>query len=222
MNYTYSKLVNPTFLKDEIAASSITVALSHIDATAASVTIVFKAALSEAQVSVLDAVVTLHVFKPDPVIASEVVVTQQPPFARPDYRTKRDGSPTWMDVNAGEVVNCDYTCPEERFVSGGECIALNAQKGDWIKAQVVDAHGYIPEPYRAAVAEAYPVIAEYVVRANLRPKTSSSDGYIYILDTYPLNARITQGLVLRVAYNASLVPGVRSFTTNYYLTRRIT
>jgi len=151
--------------------------------------------------------------------SSRVIVSEQPPFAKPDYRTKRDGSPNWIDVQENESLACDYVAPEELFVSGGECIALGAKKGDWIKAQVVDVFGYIPELYRAALTENYPVVAEYVIRANLVP---SDLGTKYVLDTYPLNAKITPGLVLRVIYNASAEVGVRNFTTNYYLTKKIT
>lgn len=145
-------------------------------------------------------------------------VSEQVPFAKPDYRTKRNGAASWADVVAGSSISNDFYVPEELHISGGECIITNAKKGDWISAEVRDTDGVIPQIHRESLCENYPTVAQYVIRANLVP---TSDSFIYILNTYPLNAKITAGLYLRITYHSSDEVGTRSFTTNYYLTKKL-
>lgn len=217
-NYVFEKFCRLDQLESEIRSSAIITALDYINGSATETTVYFKAALSSADETILSTVVNAHI--PQAVVqpAQAVKVEEQPPFAKPDYRTKRDGASTWVDVIENAVAQVDYQLTEERYVSGGECIVVGAKKGDWISAEVVDANGLIPEAYRASLCEAWPVVAEYVIKANLVPNENAKE---YILNTYPLNAKISAGLVLRIKYHASSEVGTRSFVSNYYLTKKI-
>jgi hypothetical protein len=147
-----------------------------------------------------------------------VKVLESPPFAKPDYRTKRDATGAWLEVAASETKVVDYVLNEERYVTGGEIIYFGAKKGDWIEAEVNDPYGYIPEPYRAALCENHPTVAKYIIKKWLKP----SDSYeSFTIDTYPLNAKISAGLSLRIVYHATSEAGSRSIAINYHLTKRL-
>ena len=219
MDYSYQKETDLDQLTEEIRNSDIVTALDHVDFDGTYTIVYFKASLSSNDKTILDTVVSDHVIQPDePKLPTPVEVKDQPPFAKPDFRTKRNGAVTWIDVLADEVKNSDFHILSELYVSGGECIVIDSKKGDWISAEVVDKDGVIPLAYRDELAEDYPTVAEYVVRANLPPKQGSS---IYTLDTYPLNAKISSGLYLRIKYHASSESGTRSFISNYYLTQKL-
>ena len=148
---------------------------------------------------------------------TQVEITAQPPFAQPTYRTKRDGA-AWIDCPAGTVTPLDFVLTEERYVSGGEVIFKGAQEGDYVMAEVFDLNSVIPSPYRAALCEAWPSVAKYIVKLYLKPTT---DYGAFTIDTYPLNAKVSAGLSLRVSYGASAAAGTRRMTVNYHLTKAL-
>jgi len=149
----------------------------------------------------------------------DVVSSAEPePFAKPTYRTKRNANPSWVTCPANQPTPIDFELEEERWVTGGKFIYKDAQEGDYITADVVDVNGVIPEPYRAILCENYPVVARYVEKIWLVP----SVGYDFVtMDTYPLNAKITQGLFLRITYHAVDSGSARKAAVNYNLTKKL-
>jgi len=144
-------------------------------------------------------------------------IIESQPFAAPTHRTKRDAS-EWVDCDANATTIIDYQLTEERYVSGGEIIYKDAKKGDYITAEVHDADYVIPEAYRAALCEDHPIVAKYIIKKQLKP----CSGYdSFEINTYPLNARITAGLYLRVSYVASSESGTREVAVNYMLTKKL-
>jgi len=130
----------------------------------------------------------------------DVHVIEQPPFAKPDYRTKISKTTSVIKVAPGETKDIDYQMAEERYVSGGHIVVKNGHFGDHIKASVQDADSLIPELYRAALCEDWPTVAEYIEGAWIHYGGEYSN---HGIDTYPLNAKITVGLYLRVTYSAA-------------------
>lgn len=216
---TANNLVDVARLNEEITSSTITKALKSIVSNETEITIEFWEQITDQ--NVLDSIISNH--NGEPLVFEEIIntaVISQPPFAEPTFRTKRDATSNWLSVNENQSSNIDYQMPEERYVTGGEVIFKNAKEGDWISAEIVDTLGLIPESYRAVMAEDYPVVARYVIKKWLKP--TSVNGYgSFEIDTYPLNAKITQGLVLRVVYNSSSEVGERKIAVNYHLTRRL-
>lgn len=77
-SYEYEKQVNVATLEAEIRAnSSILIALDNITALGDIVTIVFRAELSSEEQTVLDSIVTEHVYSPDPTSPMVVEIAQQ-------------------------------------------------------------------------------------------------------------------------------------------------
>jgi hypothetical protein len=147
-----------------------------------------------------------------------VKVSATPPFAEPDYRTKMDAAASWVICPDNTETNIDYILMEERYVTGGEIIFKDAKEGDYITAEVFDIYGGIPEAYRASMCENHPIVARYVEKKWLKPCTGYSS---FEIDTYPLNARITAGLSLRVTYHASAEAGERKVAINYNLAKKL-
>lgn len=154
-------------------------------------------------------------------LASQVEITSQiepHPFAAPTFRTKRNATSTWVDCLENATTHIDFLLTEERYVSGGEIIYKNAKKGDYVTASVYDKDSVIPAPYRAALCEAHPVVAEYISKKWVIP----SDGFnSFEINTYPLNAKVTAGLYLRVSYVATSEAGTREAAINYHLTKKL-
>lgn len=137
------------------------------------------------------------------------------PFATPSYRTKRSATDELVSVAPGATENIDFVMPQERYVHGGKLVVGNAELGDSFKAQVVDASALIPAPYRAALCEAWPVVAEYIEKEWVDPSGKHE------INTYPLNAKVTPGLVLRVVYTATNSGEARQVGINYFLTKKL-
>lgn len=218
MTYSFAKVCWGPSLEVEISQSSIVAALDYVTVNSVTGTVVkFKATLSETDETTLNALVTAHdatpVYTTDP---QEVKVLETVPFAKPDYRTKRDATDEWVTVEPSEIVNIDFYLTEERYVTGGEIIFLNAKKGDWLSAEVTDVDSVIPAPYRAALCESHPTVAKYLIKKWLKPGDGS-----FTIDTYPLNAKITAGLYLRVTYHATADTGDRDVAINYHLTKKL-
>lgn len=151
---------------------------------------------------------------------SDVSVTETIPFAKPDYRTKRDATDAWIVCSENTATPIDFYISEERYVSGGEIIFKNAKEGDYITAEVYDKDSVVPEPYQAAVAEDWPTIAKYIPKKWIVPTEVDKYGS-FIIDTYPLNAQIPPYFYLRVTYHASAITGERRCAINYHLTKKL-
>lgn len=159
--------------------------------------------------------------------AQQVTLTSLPeslPFALPTYRTKRDAT-NILTVNPGTSNVMDYLVTEERYVSGGELITENAEFGDYISASVHDTDSVIPAPYRAALCEAWPIVATYVIKRYVSVRTPGSiqAGSVTenTINTFPLNAKITAGLHLRFTYFATNTGLDRRIVINYHLTKKL-
>jgi hypothetical protein len=147
-----------------------------------------------------------------------VKVSATPPFAEPDYRTKMDATASWVDCTPNAVTNIDFILAEERYVTGGELIFHNSKKGDYISAEVNDINGSIPEAYRAELCENHPTVGLYIPKRWIIP----TDGYGSLeINTYPLNAKISAGLCLRISYHSSEEAGIREIAVNYNLTKKL-
>jgi hypothetical protein len=80
----------------------------------------------------------------------------------------------------------------------------------------VDVSSLIPEAYRAALCENWPVVAKYINKHWVNPGKPGQ-----VIDTYPLNARITAGLALRITYTASNAGSSRKVGINYFLSKKL-
>jgi len=220
-NYTMVS-VNLDQFQNEIASSSITVALSSVSKLGDDVTVAFKADLSAGEITTLNGLASTHIAVADEEFVAQVKVTEQPPFAQPTFRTKMDAIPNWVTCPSNTPTIMDFTLLAERYVTGGEIIFKNAKEGDYITACVYDGYngGVIPEPYRDALCEAWPIVATYVEKRYLVPTITDGFG-VLALDTYPLNAKISQYLQLRVTYHSSAEAGDRKVTVNYNLTQKL-
>ena len=147
------------------------------------------------------------------------------PFAVPTFRTKRNAIANIVSVNAGTSAYIDFILPAERYISGGTIMAENAELGDYVIATVEDSNGLIPEIYRAILCEAYPIASTYIEKEFIEVTTPGSivNGSITVHDvsTYPLNAKITQGLCLRITYYAANSGLTRRIGVNYHLTKKL-
>ncbi len=145
----------------------------------------------------------------------EVKKTPDPaPFAAPSFRTKRAATASLITIQPNSSENIDYTLLEERYVHGGQMILVGAQIGDYVEAMIVDTLGIIPEAYRAAVCENYPIVATYIIKEWVLAE-------VHTIDTYPLNAKISAGLTLRVKYHAAASGTDRQVGVTYYLTKKV-
>lgn len=148
-----------------------------------------------------------------------VYVKETPPFAEPLYRTKRDKTSQWTVCPANQSTVLDFQLTADRYVTGGKIIYKNSKEGDYITAEIHDTNGVIPAPYRAALCEAWPTVAQYI---NNWVEPTELDKYgSEKIDTYPLNAKISAGLFLRVTYHSSAVEGDRKVAVNYNLTKKL-
>lgn len=145
------------------------------------------------------------------------------PFANPTYRTKHNRLPAAVECPNGESKAIDYILPEDLYASGGELVVRYPKFGDSITAEVYDPNGVIPVPYRAALCEAHPCVAKYVVGQFLALHDSNSEYFKMSIDTRPLVAKISAGLALRVTYNSLSVEGAqaRQVLVNYFLLKKL-
>lgn len=147
------------------------------------------------------------------------------PFALPAYRTKRNATASPVTIESNSTHTIDFLLTVERYVSGGCLIVENAEFGDYCTAEIIDIDGVIPAPYRAALCENYPTVATYIEKEFLKVSTPGSvtAGSVtkHEIDTYPLNAKITPGLYLRITYTAVNSGLNRRAVVNYYLTKKL-
>lgn len=148
------------------------------------------------------------------------IVKETPPFAKPDFRTKMSATTDITNCSINQSTNIDYQITEERYVSGGSCCIKNAKFGDYVTAEVYDKDGVIPEAYRASLCENWPCVAKYIEKRWVLVNDESKNINIFF-DTYPLNAKISAGLYLRIAYHAINEGSTRQIIINYNLTKKL-
>jgi len=210
-------------LEVEITGSAIVTALDYIQVDGDDIEVNFKATLSAGDITILEDLVANHegtpiqeVLPPQDVVITEVVEAK--PFAEPTHRTRRNAIPALVTCAKDSATNVDFTLPEELYATGGSIIIKNSEMGDWIEAEIVDTLGIIPEPYRAALCEDYPIVANYVLKHYI----AATDIIVKEeIETYPLNAKISQGLALRIIYHAVDSGIDRVVAVNYHLSRKL-
>jgi hypothetical protein len=201
LSYTFTKEKYALdSLELAIKKSAITIAIDSISAFGGTITIAFKASLSQAEEALLTSIVTAHDGEPLSPEEPELKIKEMPeayPFAKPTFKTCNDASAAPVTCSKGATTNIDYvvTAPN-LYVSGGQIHVKNNEFGDHTKAQVIDLYGYLPQEMRAAFPN-YPILNEYVKKRFI-PK----DGSCFI-DTKPLNAHVPQGMVLRTIFTAT-------------------
>jgi len=223
-SYNYTKTVSLDRLEQEIRDSAIVTSLAYCEASGTALTIHMNAELSEGDETILDGIVDDHVATPLPqneVLPVEVTSLPEPqPFAVPAYRTKRAATASLATCAANASATIDYLLTAERYVTGGKLIVENAVLGDYITAEVYDTDSVIPSPYRAAMCEAWPSVGKYIEKEWIDTSGGGST-FSHEINTYPLNAKITAGLYLRVTYNAVNSGSTRNIAVNYYLTKKL-
>jgi hypothetical protein len=171
----------------------------------------------------IDALVEAHAGNPLPAnvvnTVSLAALPEPEPFAKPTYRTKRNATAELVTIQPGETKTIDYILTAERYVSGGALVVKNAVLGDFITAEVHDKLAVLPEPYRASLAENWPTIGQYIEKEWVT--VSGNVISRHTIDTYPLNAKISAGLCLRVTYTASQEGEARVVAINYNLTKKL-
>ena len=153
---------------------------------------------------------------------STVEVTKVPeslPFSQPTYRTKRNATSAPVSCAINASTNVDFQLTSELYVSGGKIIVENAEFGDYVTASVYDVDSVIPEAYRAALCEAWPVVGDYIIKEFI--DTSSGAVASHEVNTYPLNAKLSAGLYLRITYHAINAGSARNVAVNYFLTKKL-
>jgi hypothetical protein len=150
--------------------------------------------------------------------ANQKLGLDQEPFALPSFRTKLNCTPSIIDVAPDTTTAIDYQITEERYATGGTLIVHNAQLGDYVTASVYDKDGVIPAPYRPALCEAHPIVATYVEKHWVE---AVSDKVLMSINTYPLNAKISIGLYLRLTYHAVGGSLDRKVAVNYKLSKKL-
>ena len=229
--YTYTKTpVAADRLEQDIRASAIVTSLASVTTLGSTLTITFRDTLIQMDQTILDTIIANHTGVPLTYAqaVTTVAVQSQPdpvPFAQPTYRTKRDAIAALVSCARNTSADIPFKVVSERYVSGGTLVVENAEMGDWVEAYVGDNDGVIPAPYRAALCEAWPVVASYIAReyVNVREPGSIFPGTVSVHDivTYPLNARITAGLYLCIVYHAVDVGLIRRVGVNYNLTKKL-
>lgn len=155
------------------------------------------------------------------------VTTDALPFCQPTYRTKRAATSGLISVpvNSSAGVGIIYKLTSERYASGGVLIVENAELGDYLVATVTDYDGVIPEAYRSALCEAWPIVATYIEKEFIEvgvPGTIQAGSISrHRIDTAPLNAKITTGLYLTVRYYSVNSGLTRRMGVNYLLTKKL-
>jgi len=147
------------------------------------------------------------------------------PFAKPIYRTKRNRTASLLTIAKNTSQTSDFLLTAERYTAGGRLLVENAELGDTVTASVYDVDSAIPAPYRAALCEAWPLVASYIEDewVNVGVPGSITAGSISTVEimTAPLAAKITAGLYLRLTYNAVNSGLDRRLGVNYYLYKKL-
>jgi hypothetical protein len=218
--YDFAKYCDSGRLSVEIKASTITIGEDHIETTPSSTAVFMKADLTEGEQTTLAAIVAAHTATPLPdVQVRPVEVVNSVPFAAPLYRTKHN-SPDPVTCAPGETATIDYPLTEDRYVHGGAVLIAKAQPGDWWEAGIFDTDGVIPEAYRAALCEAWPLVASYCEKCFILVENPGVAA-VFEVDTRPLIAKITAGLVLRAKYHATAEGDTRTICATYHMLKAL-
>lgn len=151
-------------------------------------------------------------------VNQKIGLGESQPFSIPAYRTKLNAIDSIKTVPINTSLDIDFKLTEERYVTGGALIIENAEMGDYFTAEVMDLDGIIPAPYRPYICENYPSIAKYVEKSFVEIKGQYTTLKI---DTYPLNAKISANLYLRLTYFAINAGVNRNIALNYNLTKKL-
>lgn len=143
-------------------------------------------------------------------------VKETTPFAKPEYRTKHAKNPSIITISPDTSETIDYQLTAERYISGGKVMVNNAEIGDYVTAEIYDKDGVIPAELRSSLCENWPTVARYIDGKWIDPNCLMNE-----IDTYPLNAKISAGLYLRVTYYATSSGSDRKCGINYYLTKKL-
>lgn len=140
-SYSYVKQINIETLTTAIRADkAITAALDSITTVGTNFVCVFRSALGSSEKAALDAVVSAHVFSVPAVIATPMVIVEQPPFGAKTINGKKIFKRvmgTSKVVTAGET-NIDYIIPFDwAKITGLEIV--NCACMDKIALQVIDS-----------------------------------------------------------------------------------
>jgi hypothetical protein len=167
----------------------------------------------------------IYLLNNQPQSVNIVSAPEPEPFAIPSYRTKRNATASIVTIEPSNTQTIDFKLTAERYVSGGCLVIENAEFGDYCTAEVIDIDGVIPEIYRSTMCENYPTVAMYIEKEFIKVKTPGTvtAGSItqHEIDTYPLHAKITPGLYLRVTYTAVNSGLNRRAVVNYHLTKKL-
>jgi hypothetical protein len=198
--YNYVKEVNVAKLEGEIEASSITIALGQITLLSDSLSIVFKAALSQVENDILDALVANHVNTPDVATVMSVLIEQPKdtlgypiikftPFSDAVGFRFRGASFSGIAI-AEATTDIDYLLTAERWINGGILLLQNHNFNDSYVFQVVDKDNVLG--YGAGV-----VLDEFIKDYFV---DSDNQAQQQLMLDYP--ARIYAGLYLRLKYTS--------------------
>ena len=147
---------------------------------------------------------------------AQVSVISQTPFAEPSFRTKRDKTPSIVTVSPGATEIIDFMLTQERYVTGGSMAIEGSEMGDYVSAEIYDKDSIIPSPYRDALCESWPCVAKYI-NGQWVPKSVTH----MEINTYPLSAKVSAGLYLRVTYTASQAGSSRKVGVTYFLNKKL-
>lgn len=141
------------------------------------------------------------------------------PYAIPIFRTKRNAIDSVKTCPPNTTTAINFQLPSELHAHGGCLIIKNAELGDYVYAEVKDVDGIIPSPYRTALCESWPVVAQYIPKEFI--EISNGAYTVQKIDTSPLIAKITAGLYLTISYVAVNAGTDRLVAINYYLDKKL-
>lgn len=149
---------------------------------------------------------------------SNKIINPVQPFAEPTHRMRLVAIDSIIDAPANDTTTIEYQLASELYTNGGELIIQNAEFGDYVEVMFYDKDGVIPAPYRAALCEAWPVVATYILKQFVFPTGTYSK---VVFDTKPLIAKVTAGLYVKTVYHAVNTGSTRKLAQNYYFLRKL-
>lgn len=131
--YPFSQAYDIPSLTSQIQASSIVTVLDHIDVTGTVTDVWFKDALSSADQTTLNTVVTNYTYVPPaaPAPAKVIQVLGSDSLALCPFGGI-------ISPAAGTLTNCDIVLPTSFTLRGAQLFSPNAALGDWVAVSVID------------------------------------------------------------------------------------
>lgn len=176
--------VAPDRLTLEINGSAIITALSGISTSGDICAVIFKDALSDGDVTILDGIVATHSGEPLPQDARQA--SYQKPFTKEGANFIVSGKRFVANLNA--TTNCDTTFDEERELQGARICVENGTDGDNVDFMV-----YHPQAG---------IILQWAEHIYVKPGSGVRDEYV-TGDSKALPA----GLILRMVYHSVATTG---------------